>query len=91
VPEETAVSADVAFAIGATTDADRLVKPIPVDSAKSQKQITHSGEEIVWGSSDIDCRTSSTYGYRTKALRTLIIFQGCHKARDLNSADSKAA
>ena len=63
----------------------------PVDSAKSQKQITLSGEEINWGSSDIDCRASSINGYRTEALRTLIVFQGRHKARDFNSADSKAA
>ena len=38
--------------------------PVPMswafDSAKSQKQITHSGEQIVWGSSDIDFRPSST-------------------------------
>jgi len=79
------------FVFGATADASRLVKQIPGDSAKSQKQITHSGEEIFWGSSDIDCRASFTDGYRTKELRTLIIFRGCHKARDFDSADSKAA
>ena len=74
----------------ATADAFRLVKQIPGDSAKSQKQITLSGGEIFWGSSDIDCRATSTDDFRTKALRTLIIFRGGHKAREFNSADSKA-
>ena len=64
---------------------------IPVGSAKSQKQITLLGEDIVWGSSEIDRNASSTDGYTTKALRTFNIFQECHKARDFNSADSKAA
>ena len=45
-----------------------------VDSAKSQKPITISGEPIGWGSSDIDGRASSTDDFKTKALRTLIIF-----------------
>ena len=49
------------------------------------------GGEIFWGSGDIDCRATSKVDSRTKALRTLIIFRGCHKARDFNSADSKAA
>jgi hypothetical protein len=77
--------------LGATGDVSRLVNQIPGDSAKSQKQITLSGEEIFWVSSDIDCRVSTTDGYRTKELRTLIIFRGCHKARDFDSADSKTA
>ena len=81
----------MAFAFGATADAYRFIKLIPINSAKSQKQITLSGEEIIWGSSDIDCKALSTDDYRTKALRTLIIFQRCCKARDFNSADSKAA
>ena len=45
-----------------------------VDSAKSQKPITILGEPIGWGSSDIDGRASATDDFRTKALRTLIIF-----------------
>ena len=84
-------TAGVAFAFGAKADANRLVKQIPGDSAKSQKQITLLGEEIAWGSSDIACRASSTDDFSTEAFRTLIIFRGCHKARDFNSADSKAA
>ena len=85
------LTAGVAFVFGATADVSRLVKQIPGDSAKSQKQITLLGEEIFWVSSDIDCRVSTIDGYRTKELRTLIIFRGCHKARDFDSADSKAA
>ena len=45
-----------------------------VDSAKSQKRITISGEPIGWGASDIDGRASSMDDFKTKALRTLIIF-----------------
>ena len=45
-----------------------------VDSAKSQKPITISGEQAFWESSDIDCRALSIDDFRTKALRTLIIF-----------------
>ena len=45
-----------------------------VDSAKSQKPITILGEQSYWGSSDIDGRASATDDFRTKALRTLIIF-----------------
>ena len=45
-----------------------------IDSAKSQKPITISGERIGWGSSDIDDRASSMDDFRSKALRTLIIF-----------------
>jgi len=47
-------TAGVAFVFGATADASRLVKQIPVDSGKSQKQITLSGGEIFRDSSDID-------------------------------------
>ncbi len=36
------------FAFGATADASQLVKQIRGDSAKSQKQITLSGEKIFW-------------------------------------------
>ena len=82
-------TAGVDFAFGAKADATRLVKQIPGDSAKFQKQITLSGEEIAWGTSDIACRASSTDDFSTEAFHTLIIFQGCHKARDFNSADSK--
>ena len=39
-------TAGVVFDFGATADVSRLVKQIPGDSAKSQKQITLSGEEI---------------------------------------------
>ena len=39
-------TAGVVFVFGATADVSRLVKQIPGDSAKSQKQITLSGEEI---------------------------------------------
>ena len=63
----------MAFAFGATADADRLVKPIPADSAKSQKRMTLSGDKIFWDASDIDCKALSTDDCRTKALRTLII------------------
>lgn len=35
-------TASMAFALGATADASQLVKQIPGDSAKSQKQITLS-------------------------------------------------
>jgi hypothetical protein len=62
-----------------------------VDSSKSQKRMTLSGDKIFRDTSDIDCKALSTDDYRTKALRTLIIFQRCCKARDFNSADSKAA
>ena len=86
-----AFTAGAAFVFGATAAVSRLIKQIPADSAKSQKLITLSGEEIFWVFSNIDCRVSSTDGYRTKELRTLIIFRGCHKARDFDSADSKAA
>ena len=82
-------NAGVGFVFGATADASRLVKQIPVDSGKSQKQITLSGGEMFQDSSDIDCRAASTDDYRPKALRTLIIFRGYHKARDFNSADSE--
>ena len=83
-------TAGVASSLGAKAYDYRLIKLIPIDSAKSQKQITLSVEENFWVSSEIDCRASSTDDFSTKELRTLIIFRGCHKARDFNSADSKA-
>ena len=66
-------TASVVFAFGATADASQLVKQIRGDSAKSQKQITLSGG-VFCGSSDIDCRATSTDDFNTKALHTLIIF-----------------
>ena len=51
-----------------------LPKDRSINSSKSQKQITLLGEEVIWSSSDIDCRASSTDDFNTKALRTLIIF-----------------
>ena len=60
------------------------------DSAKTQKQITRLGELFAWGFSEINCRASSTDDFNTKALCTLLIFRGCHQARDFNSSDSKA-
>ena len=44
------------------------------DSEKSQKQLTLSGEQISWGSSDIDDRASSIDDFETKALRTISFF-----------------
>ena len=84
-------TAGVAFSLGAKADAYRFIKLIPIDSAKSQKQITLSGEEIFWVSSDIVFRVSSTDDDRTEAVRTLVNFRGRHKTRNVNSADSKAA
>ena len=63
-----------ALALNKPRSQSRRTSAGAADSGKSQKQITLSGEQLSWGSSDIDHRASSIDDFKTKALRAISFF-----------------